>query len=768
MPSDAPALHDAAFEMLAGLTVTNAALADHKRGRCLTRFRRRRYLALMVLAICCGSLLATCASGLRQQCVLVPNGAEPLRKREGSQHGVQKAAIVDEGKPPEDQQAITSHTKEGSTVALAEQRAAPADEPRAAWLPAPAVRWQPCGVVALSNDTAGVKNGTVKPLPGWAVVTAYVDTRPLANGGRPALVFIMAGPPSWGAPSNGAANFTAVLEPLAEPLPVPVDQAQAHGRNAGATSSHMSQAAGHAASLRTNRFAAPSAAGASVLRLRCNAPAETPLRDLHATTFGRRLLRCPVHPADWEAVVLLARVAACVVDSADAEGPVARFAGGCPPGSAVPVGTLHNFPGYPLPAGQRILDHDSRQMAIPSPLALHGLTPRRAASVEYQHSDIMAHVAGIGRTAVCVAPVRGDLYASSLAFFLEYYGAVLGVDTVFMYMQSPGPAMLKAAADAVAAGGAHGRPVVTLVPWCVTSSATYAPCQAIQGDGGGGAALHDDDFHNYGQTLQAQDCAYRAMGIFRWVLAVDLDEYVLLPQLPNATLATSQPAAGRLPTPLAALVEAQRVLAGTRVVEAVQPAPVEIGFRGSTFFEGCSGGPTRLSDNVTEERVGLHPSLRARWSIDSLAAAGAPYPVWTPVSLRHVQPYGRRSKFAYDPLLADEISIHTLLHTQCNQHDGAPPWPVPCQAPDSSPPSGAGNGPGGQRGSGSLQVLGPEVAIVANVWAPLPNVTASEARAEPNCPTSRRRFGRENSAALVLDWSLANWWLARHPDGQAT
>jgi hypothetical protein len=298
---------------------------------------------------------------------------------------------------------------------------------------------------------------------------------------------------------------------------------------------------------------------------------------------------------------------------------------------------------------------------------------------------------------------------------------------------------------------------------------SYEPCQVSQGDGGGGAALHDNDFHNYGQKLQAQDCAYRAMGIFRWVLAVELDEYVLLPQLPTAAghpLAPAQPPAGRLPTPLVALVEAQRVLAGTRVVGAVQPAPVEIGFRGSTFFEGCSGGPTRLSDNVTEARVGLHPSLRERWSIEGLAAAGAPYPVWTPVSLRHVQPYGRRSKIAYDPLLADEISIHNLWHTHCNQHAGAPPWPVPCKAPESSPPSGAGNG--GQKGSGRLAVIAPEVAIVANVWAPLPKATASESRAAQNCPNSRRSFGRENSAALVLDWSLANWWLVRHPDGQAT
>jgi hypothetical protein len=625
---------------------------------------------------------------------------------------------------------------------------APGNEslPREAWLPQPGLRWQPCGgggARDAGTGRRGGRRGKLDALRGWAAVSAYVDTRPLAHGEEPAIVFIMAGPPrlNTGVPASGGVNFTAVVEALT--LTLHDDDHATHEEGLG---SNASQAA--------HRATPPSPPGGAVLSLRCLTPPAAFPGDVHGKPLARRLLRCLIHRAAWDVVVRLARVAACVVDDVDANGPGARFAGGCPPGSAVPVGTLHNFPGYPLPAGQRLLDDHTRRhgggaeihVAPPSPPSLTtGLDlPASRRTADAMRVDIAAHVAGIGRTALCVAPVRGDLYASSLGFFLEYYMATLSVDMVFVYMLSPGPAMLTATADMVAAGGTGGRPAVTLVPWCITSSASYEGCRVASS--GEIAALRDDDIHYFAQTLQLQDCMYRAMGAYRWVLNIDLDEY-LLPPLPahNGESETQVLSPATPPDTLAALIQAQRSLeGGSRPGEAVLPAPAEVGFRASVFAAGCPVEKGRLPLDVTV-RVELAPSLRLWGSTDWLAAAAVPFAAWALLGRPTVYDYGKRSKYAYDPLLAGALRIHSIRGNLCNQHARAPPWPMPCAA---------------------SMVVAPELALLANVRLPqsAPTVFGGPADcAIHDLPNIKQK----EVGHFVLDWSLTNWWLTRHPDGQS-
>jgi hypothetical protein len=561
---------------------------------------------------------------------------------------------------------------------------------RSAWLPAPALRWQPCG-------------GSSSTRAGWAALSAYVDTRPLAYGGRPALVFIMLGPPK-----ESGAGFMALVTPLA-----------AHNDAApGSAIEATNPAAGRATE----------AAGPEALRLPCLTPDVATYVDTHSKLLGRRMVVCPLPAAAWAEVIRLARVEACVTKAAAVAESGAEVAGGCPPRSAVPIGTLHNFPGYPLPAGQAVLD--SIAGADGPRAGAAGAASRSTNDSDQAQATMRVHEAGVGRTAICIQPVRGDYYASSLAFFLEYYGAALGVDAVFMYMHSPGQKMLKAAADAVVAGGTGGRPAVSLVPWCATRRANYTGCSDE-----GGELPRESHIHNFAQALQLQDCLYRAVGAFRWVLNLDLDEYVRMPpaRARGTNVSAAAAAAGGLRRiTLAGLVKAQRAGGGksTRAL----PAPAEIGFRTSIVAAGVPVEPGRLPTDVTV-RVELSSTLRGWQSTERLAAAGVPYPAAAPIGQIAVLKYTERSKYAFDPLLVKTLSIHDVRETLCRQLRHAP-WRMPCAAGE------------------ALLVLPPQRALLAHFW--LSRVAAGAFWSPESLP---------GGGPFVLDWSLANWWLTRHPDG---
>lgn len=140
------------------------------------------------------------------------------------------------------------------------------------------------------------------------------------------------------------------------------------------------------------------------------------------------------------------------------------------------------------------------------------------------------YLSGRGRIAICVQPLWGGIYTETIAFFLEHYFR-LGVDKVFLYIHSPDNKL-----DALTRQleGRYSREHFELLPHCLWENfdGNTNGCKP------GMPTLTKEDIHTRGQELTHQDCVYRGMGRFRWMLFQDLDEY-LLPQstfLLNPTL----------------------------------------------------------------------------------------------------------------------------------------------------------------------------------------------------------------------------------------
>lgn len=257
------------------------------------------------------------------------------------------------------------------------------------------------------------------------------------------------------------------------------------------------------------------------------------------------------------------------------------------------------------------------------------------------------YLAGEGSIAVCVPGVIGDMYAKTVRFFMSYYGR-LGVDAVYMYMHSPGHKFATEVESIHAQqklGLLSDLPQLTIVPWCMQLGASYhcnAEHPGIPFDG-----FKDLAGQNYGQVLAHQDCLYRAMGVHRWVLFVDLDEFIL-PRSPTLR---------NLPQVIADVIKGNKNI-----------APGEIGFR-SAFYENCM--PSRFG-NVT---VSFTHRIR-KGRISSM-----PRPAWSPARVSELYQVDRRTKYLCDPLACDRPGIHYAISQICERFESyakRSQWPSSC------------------------------------------------------------------------------------------
>lgn len=301
----------------------------------------------------------------------------------------------------------------------------------------------------------------------------------------------------------------------------------------------------------------------------------------------------------------------------------------CDVASIVPVGIPPRYPKFPLSwADHYIEDADH----APSTAEIQ------------RRSD---HLAGKGRIAMCVPGVRGDHNVHSLRFYLEYYRK-LGVHTANMYMHSPGSKFARSVEAIVSAQktkiAATDVPRLVLWPWCVQLGASYGcrPGQPVAPLPG----YFDFVGTNHGQLLASQDCLFRSIGVSRWVLFVDLDEYVV----PN------------IAAPFALHDLARESALRNKGVAAAQ-----LIIR-SAFYENCL--PSLSSDNAS---VPLLPS------VDTSTLTDWPRPAWAAARVSKVYPARVRSKYMCNPLDCDRVGVHYQRSTVRDRPEftgQSPYWPA--------------------------------------------------------------------------------------------
>lgn len=245
------------------------------------------------------------------------------------------------------------------------------------------------------------------------------------------------------------------------------------------------------------------------------------------------------------------------------------------------------------------------------------------------------YASGSEKIAVCVPPVRGEAYAQTLPFFLQYYKK-LGVDTAFVYMHTPGGHVTKVAEEIEAEQATHlhrtDSSTLVLLPWCMQRGASFR-CNARRHIV---PSTERNAFGFYfGQLIAHQDCLYRSIGRFRWVLYIDLDEYVL-PYIPHVFT---------LQGLVSAILERNH-----------KPEPPSMLKLRSAFYANCLPGPSR--HNVT---VPLSPRIGAA-SITEL-----PAPAWSIARISELFSSKARTKYLCDPLTCDRVGIHWVHTTMCEK-----------------------------------------------------------------------------------------------------
>jgi hypothetical protein len=231
------------------------------------------------------------------------------------------------------------------------------------------------------------------------------------------------------------------------------------------------------------------------------------------------------------------------------------------------------------------------------------------------------------KIALCVPGVRGDLYSESFRFFTQYYRS-LGVDTMYIYMARPGYEI----ATEIENAAAKGEPEIVILPWCMQRGASYKcpPGQPIINStrwfGFAGT--------NFAQLLAHQDCLYRSIGAFRWVVFVDLDEYIV---------------------PTTSKIRNLHDIA-TASYETGDDPPAEIVIR-SAFYASC------LPDLRDNSSVPLSPE------IDLTTLEALPTILWSAARVSEIFPKSAyRSKYMCDPLRCDRLGVHYTFTMFCQRY----------------------------------------------------------------------------------------------------
>jgi hypothetical protein len=232
--------------------------------------------------------------------------------------------------------------------------------------------------------------------------------------------------------------------------------------------------------------------------------------------------------------------------------------------------------------------------------------------------------------AICLQPLTGDVYDVIVRFFLWYYKQ-LGVSTVIAYDVHASETFHKRAAEASDDFGIKWENH----PWCpLTRSSSPACPERLR-------ILNKESWqwHANGQIAAQMDCVLRAAGRFRWVLFVDLDEYITLTSDPHLTLSQ-----------FVAMQAANSSSWFTR--QSVMPYAAVFN---NQHFRMCES--TSLPVPVPYLRESILPQAK----LDSL-----PYPVTFQTALGSATP--GRGKFMCDPLLIDELMVHKPLSSLCKRY----------------------------------------------------------------------------------------------------
>ncbi|SCV71170.1 BQ2448_2758 [Microbotryum intermedium] len=184
--------------------------------------------------------------------------------------------------------------------------------------------------------------------------------------------------------------------------------------------------------------------------------------------------------------------------------------------------------------------------------------------------DLDEHHTGRGQGGVCLAPLRSELYASSLRDHISYQKS-LGFTRIYIYLMDPGRITLSVLRE-LASTNSNIVLIRWGIPrdWSVTAGPGRMPMdrkfdvdpskwslpgievldparEALLGTSWGQESV---GVWYWGQNLAAQDCQMRAMadGV-RWVAVVDWDEYLVMQ--PSDKLTWSPPS--RFADPIAAM-----------------------------------------------------------------------------------------------------------------------------------------------------------------------------------------------------------------------
>jgi hypothetical protein len=229
--------------------------------------------------------------------------------------------------------------------------------------------------------------------------------------------------------------------------------------------------------------------------------------------------------------------------------------------------------------------------------------------------------------ALCIPGVRGDIYRKSFRFFTDHYSS-LRVDSIFVYMTRPGYDL----AQEIENAAARSKPRLVILPWCMQRGASYKckPGQPVIQN----ARWFGFAGTNFGQLLMHQDCLFRSIGAYRWVLFVDLDEYIV---------------------PMTSTTANLHDLALASYAVGDDP-PAEIVIR-SAFYESC----------LPDQRD--HPSVALSANVDATALPDLPAPLWSAARVSEIFSKGTwRTKFMCDPLGCDRLGVHFALSMFCQRY----------------------------------------------------------------------------------------------------